>query len=184
MSMETQIDEVRALAVKLAAVTDRIEGRLVQVSEANSAASQAMVLAARQAGQVADDLTRNALAQFQAIARQAATEGLRGAAGGYEQGLGASAQRVADAAAQLETRMHRLSATLWAMAWKAFAAISLASLVVIGVAGYVAWQAQMRMNEAQWFEEINAARATGKLARCPEGGLCVMASKRWVRVDN
>lgn len=80
--------------------------------------------------------------------------------------------------------MHRLSATLWAMAWKAFAAISLASLVVIGVAGYVAWQAQMRMNEAQWFEEINAARATGKLARCPEGGLCVMASKRWVRVDN
>lgn len=64
MSMETQIDEVRALAVKLAAVTDRIEGRLVQVSEANSAASQAMVLAARQAGQVADDLTRNALAQF------------------------------------------------------------------------------------------------------------------------
>lgn len=184
MSLEMNPGEVKALAVKLAAVTDRIEGRLAHVSEANLVASQTMALAAQRAGQVSEDLTRDALARFQATARQAATEGLRGAADSYEQALSASAQRVADAAAQLEARMRRSSALQWAMAWKAFAALAIASLVVIGVAGYMAWQAHLSMKEAQWSQEINAAQAGGKLARCPEGGLCVMVNKRWTRIDN
>jgi hypothetical protein len=70
-----------------------------------------------------------------------------------------------------------------ANAWKAFIAAALGSLAVIAVAVYVVWHAHQDLQQVLWVEQINTAEAAGKLAPCPDGGICVLINKKWVRLD-
>jgi D-arabinose 5-phosphate isomerase GutQ len=62
-------NDLKTLAIKLAAVTDRVESRLQQVSAQTLTASQSMVQQSHDAQKAASDMARDALAQF----RQAAS---------------------------------------------------------------------------------------------------------------
>uniref|UniRef100_UPI00066FE7DC hypothetical protein n=1 Tax=Frateuria defendens TaxID=2219559 RepID=UPI00066FE7DC len=69
-------------------------------------------------------------------------------------------------------------------AWKAFIASAIGSLAVIGVAVYMSFSAHREIARADWVSRINAAIASGKLAPCPEGGLCARVDNRkWARLD-
>ena len=142
-----------------------------------------MVRNAHDAQKVASDMTRDALDQFRQTASGAIREGMRGATERYDQTLAGSAQKVAEAASHLEVRIAQSAALQWAIAWKAFLAVVLASVTVVAVAGYMVWQSRQALTALKWQQEIADAQAAGKLAPCPEGGLCAMVNKRWTRID-
>lgn len=183
MSAAPTAQDLTALAVRLASVTDRVESRLGQVSEQTLSASQAMVRQTHDAQKVAAEVTQVALEQFRQAAASAIRDGMRGATEQYDQTLAASAHKVVDAASLLEARMARSGALHWATAWKAFLALLLAGTTVVAVAGYIVWQARQNLAGLRWQQEIADAQAAGKLAPCPEGGLCAMVNKRWTRID-
>ena len=183
MSTAPTADDLKTLAVKLASVTDRVESRLQQVSEQTLSASHSMVRNAHDAQKVAADITRDALEQFRLAASGAIREGMRGATERHDQTLAASAQKVAEAASHLEIRIANSGALQRAIAWKAFLSLLLASATVVAVAAYMVWQSRQALTVMKWQQEIAEAQAAGKLAPCPEGGLCVMVNKRWTRID-
>ncbi len=183
MSTVSTADDLKTLAVKLAAVTDRVESRLQQTSEQSLGASQAMARHVYDAQKVAAEMTRDALDLFRQTASSAIREGMRDATERHDQALAASAQKVADAASQLEARIVGAGRAQWATAWKAFLALVLASVAIVAVATYMVWQSQQTLAALKWQQELADAQSTGKLAPCPEGGLCAMINKRWTRID-
>lgn len=174
-------DDVKSLAVKLAAVTGRIEKRLDAVAKQTVQASQAM------GHQVQHALT--ASAQVSADLRQAASEALDAGTTDAIQRFGevirASEIRLENAAAQLESRMVSGGRLQTAFAWKAFIASTIGSFAVIGTAGYAIWEAQHSLRETRWVRQVNAAQAAGRLAPCPgsDQHVCARVDKRWVRLD-
>lgn len=67
-------------------------------------------------------------------------------------------------------------------AWKTFIASALGSLAVFAVAVYASWHARADIKRSGWVQQIDAAVESGHLTTCPEGGLCVQAGNKWVRV--
>lgn len=174
-------DDVKSLAVKLAAVTGRIEKRLDAVAKQTLQATQAMGHQAQQA--------LSASARISAELRAAANEALDGGTASAIQRFGevvrASEIRLEDAAARLESRMVSGGRLQSAFAWKAFIASTIGSIAVVGTAGYAIWEAQRSLGETRWVRQINAAQAAGRLSVCPGGGehVCAKVDKRWVRLD-
>lgn len=174
-------DEVRSLAVKLAAVTGRIEKRLDAVTRETLQASQAMGLQAQH--------SLSASERVSAGVREAAAEALDGGASlavqRFDEVVRASEIRLEGAAARLEERMVSGGRLQSAFAWKAFVASTVGSLAVMGMAGYAVWEAQRHLRETRWVHQINEAQAAGKLAQCPGGGehVCAKVERRWVRLD-
>ena len=177
------MNEIASQVTKLALITDRIEARLGKINEQNVAASNALVDVSRNAQQTANEVTSAALERFRGIATAAIADGMRGAVGQYDQVMVDSANRAHAAIASLEERMQRAGSAHWAMAWKAFGAITLASVAVVGTAVYFVCQARQDINDAHWSKELLNATAAGKLAPCPDGGLCAVVGKKWMRVD-
>lgn len=173
--------DVKSLAVKLAAVTDRIEKRLDGVARETMRASQAMGVQAQQSLAASE--------QVSAGVRRAASDALDdGASQAIERFGGvvrASEIRLEGAAERLEQRMLSVGKLQAAFAWKAFAASALGSVALIGVAGYLLWEAHEASRTARWVKQINAAQAAGRLGLCPRDGdhVCAKVDKRWVRLD-
>ena len=174
-------DDVKALAVKLAAVTGRIEKRLDAVARETLQASQTM---GRQA-QHALSASEQVAAGVRRAASDALDDGTAQAIKRFGDVVRASEIRLEDAAVRLEKRMVSGGRLQTAFAWKAFVASTIGSFAVVGMAGYAIWEAQHSLRETRWVRQINAAQASGKLAQCPGTGehVCAKVDKRWVRLD-
>ncbi|RYH32948.1 MAG: hypothetical protein EON54_20615, partial [Alcaligenaceae bacterium] len=84
MSTVPTADDLKTLAVKLAAVTDRAALRLQQTSEQSLSASEAMARHVHDAQKVAEAMTRDALDRFRQTASDAMREGMGGANERYD----------------------------------------------------------------------------------------------------
>ncbi|KJV37373.1 hypothetical protein [Luteibacter yeojuensis] len=173
--------DVKSLAVKLAAVTDRIEKRLDAVARGTMQATQAMEQQARQALAASEQVS----AGVRRAAADALQHGTTEAIDRFGGVVRASERRLEDAAERLERRMLTVGKWQVAFAWKAFAASALGSFALIGVAAYVIWEAREAARVTRWVKQVNAAQAAGRLGACPAGGehVCAKVDKRWVRLD-
>lgn len=177
-------DDIKAMAVKLSMLIDSFETRGDKVVQQNTQAAEAIGRAAQNAAQVASQVSSRAVEEFRQAAGSALGQGLRDPLVQADKQLQASMLDVRNAAGELERRIQAAGRIHTATAWKMFIACALASLVVIGVAAYMAWQARTELAKAQWVGQINAAIASGNLAPCADGGLCARVDgKRWVRID-
>lgn len=180
----TQTDDLRALALQLAAFTGVLEQRGQQVMQEVQDAAQRLD---RTAHGVADSSERLAAGIIEHIRQAAATtvaSGLRQPLEEAGRTMQDGTQRIRHAIRELEQRTNRLGRALSAHAWKTFVASAVASLAVIAVAVHVGAQAHRANVRAEWIGRINAAIANGKLARCADGhGVCARAGSKWVRLD-
>jgi hypothetical protein len=176
-------DDLRALALQLAAFTGVLEQRGQQIVQQTQEAAHRLGQTAQGAAASSERLTADAVKQFRQAAAQAVSDGMRQPMEEAGQVMQDSTQRIQTATGELEARMHKLGKALSAHAWKTFVASALASLAVIGVAVYMGLRTHQDLVRAEWTGQINAAIANGKLARCRDGGLCARAGKTWVRLD-
>lgn len=173
--------DVRSLAVKLAAVTDRIEKRLDAVARGTMHATQVMERQA-QASLAASEQVSAGVRRAAGDALQHGTTEAIDRFGGV---VRASEVRLESAAERLERRMLTVGKWQVAFAWKAFVASAFGSFALMGVAGYVIWEARDAARATRWVKQVNAAQAAGRLGVCPSGGehVCAKVEKRWVRLD-
>ena len=178
-----QQQDVEALAVKVGMFASNLKELSDRVVTESQLASQSMTLTAKSLAVSAETTGKQAVERIQQTAASAIVAGIGAAASDIEHRLVACANKVEFSTSQLEQRIYALRAMHTANAWKAFVAAALGSVAVIAVAIYVAWHAHQDIRQTQWAEQINAAEAAGKLAACPEGGICVFVNKKWVRLD-
>ena len=176
-------DEIKALAVKLAAFTDLLEQRSDEAVRQTAQAAQSMGHSTQQASAAAERLTANAIAEFKRAAASLLAEGLRQPLEEAGQTMQAGTRNVQSATSALERQMQALQKVHAANAWKAFVASATASIVVIAAAAYIGIRTHQDMVRSEWVGLINAAIASGKLAPCVEGGgLCAKVKDRWVQL--
>jgi hypothetical protein len=176
-------DEIKALAVKLAAFTDLLEQRGDEAVRQTAQAAQSMGHSVQQASAAAERLTTSAVAEFKRAAASLLADGLREPLEEAGQTMQAGTRNLQSATSALERQMQTLQKVHAANAWKAFVASATASIVVIAAATYIGIRTHQDMVRSEWVGLINAAIASGKLAPCVEGdGLCAKVKDRWMRL--
>jgi hypothetical protein len=180
---ELQSDDLRALALQLAAFTELLEQRGNHAVQQTQEAAQQISRTAQQAAASSERMTAGAIEQFRQAAASAASDGMRQPMEDAARTMQGSTQNILKATNELEARMRTAGRGLTATAWKAFVASAVASVAVIGVAVYMGMRTHQDIARAEWIGLINAAIANGKLAQCRDGGLCARTGKKWVRID-
>ena len=174
--------EVKALAVQLSSLVDTLEKRIDHAVRQSLQATQALDHQSRHSLGATGSLVQQALEQLRVGAGQAITEGVRDAMQELDQAMRDGAHRIEQATLQLDLRMQHMRRVTTSHAWKTFVASAIGSLAIMAVAVYVARQAHTELKRAEWVQQINAAAEAGRLAPCPEGGLCVKVGSKWVRL--
>lgn len=180
---ELQPEDIRALALQMAAFTQLLEQRGEQVVRRTQEAAQILGQTAKTAAASSERMTTAAIGQFRQAAASAVADGLRRPMEEAGRTMQSGTQNIQAATAELETRVRHVGHALTANAWKAFLASALASIAVIAVAIYMGMTTHRDIARAEWVGLINAAIANGKLVPCHDGGLCAHADKKWVRID-
>mgnify|MGYP001050392351 FL=1 len=182
-SNHAQTEDLRALALQLAAFTGVLAQRGEQVVQETHDAVQRLDRAAHGLAGTSERLAASAIDHIRQAAASAVAGGLHQPLEGARYTMQDGTQQLQRALHELEERTCRLGKALSAHAWKTFVASAVASLAVIGVAIYMGVQAHRENVRAEWVDQINAAIANGRLARCADGGLCARAGSKWVRLD-
>ena len=182
-SNHAQADDLRTLALQLAAFTGVLEQRGQQVVQEVHDAAQRLQHEAHGLAGTSERLAAAAIEHIRQAATNAMTSGLHQPLDDAGRSMQDGTQQIRRAIHGLEERTRGLGQALSAHAWKTFVASAVASLAVIGVAVYMVVQAHRVNVRAEWIDQVNAAIADGKLARCAEGGVCARAGNKWVRLD-
>ncbi|THD10281.1 hypothetical protein [Rhodanobacter lindaniclasticus] len=182
-SNHAQAEDLRALALQLAAFTGVLEQRGEQVVQETHDAVQRLDRAAHGLAGTSERLAASAIEHMRQAAATAVASGLRQPLEDAGRSMQDGTQQLQRAIRELEERTRRLGKALSAHAWKTFVASAVASLAVIGVAVCVGVQAHRESVRAEWIGQINTAIANGKLARCADGGVCARAGNKWMRLD-
>lgn len=180
---DLQPEDIRALALQMAAFTQLLEQRSEQVMQQTHEAAQHLGQTATGAAASSERMTAAAIDRFQQAAAGAVADGLRRPMEEAGRTMQSGTQNIRAATAELEARVRSVGKALTANAWKAFVASVLASAAVIAVAVYMGVTTHREMARAEWARLINASIANGKLAPCHDGGLCARMGKKWVRID-
>lgn len=176
-------DDIKALAVKLAAVADMLERRGDAVVRQTAQAAQAIDHSAQNAAATSEHLTARAVEEFKRAAADVITQGMRQSLEEAGRSMRASTSNILTATSELERHMQAIRKAHVANAWKTFVASAVASLAVVATALYIGGRTHQDMTRSEWVGQINAAIANGNLAACADDGLCAHVGKQWVRLD-
>lgn len=180
---DPQADDIRALALQLAAFTAALEQRSDQVVQQTRDSARHINEMAASAAATSERLTAGALDQFRQAAAAAVADGMRQSLEDAGRTMQVGTHAIESATDELAARVRTVGKTLTVLAWKSFVASAIASLAVIGVALYLGWRTHQDLARAEWVGMINTAIANGKLAPCAGEGLCVRSGNKWVRID-
>lgn len=177
-------EDIEALAIKLGMLTAGLKDLGDRLTEDAQHATRDMTESARLLASAAEESAREASAQLETNATAVLVAATRAATEDMERALADSSTRLANSSSALEQRMTSLRRLHATSTWKAFLAASVAALVAVVAACSLTWYAIDRVQEANWLDELQRARANGVLRSCPEGGVCAYANKRWHRLSH
>lgn len=176
--------DVEEITVKLGMFAAGLQGlgeRLTRQSELSHAQ---LTRAAESLAQTAETSARDATALLTLHAGDAIVASAAAAAGNLERAMADASNRLTRASSTLEANIQGLRRMHAISAWKALIAAGATATFTIGVACVLSWNTYKRLDDAAWFDEVQAARASGRLQPCPEGGVCVYLGKRWHRLGH
>ncbi|WP_036114740.1 MULTISPECIES: hypothetical protein [Luteibacter] len=176
--------DAEEITVKLGMFASGLQGlgeRLTRQAELSHAE---LVRAAESLALTAETSARDATAELAMRAGDAIVASAAAAAGDLERAMTQASTRLTRASTALEANVHALRRLHAISAWKALAAAGAAAVFAICGACVLSWTIYKRMDEAAWFDEVQEARAHGRLQPCPEGGVCVYVGKRWHRLGH
>lgn len=177
----TEVEEITVKLGMFASGLQSLGERLTRQAELSHAQ---LVRAADSLTVTAETSARDATAELAMHAGDAIVTSAAAAAGHLERAMTEASTRLTRASTALETNVHALRHLHAISAWKALVAAGAAAAFVICGACVLSWNTYRRLDEAAWFDEVQEARARGRLQPCPEGGVCVYVGKRWHRLGN
>ena len=176
--MDSNLDEVKQLLVKLAAIANQLDARnaaAVQRIESSASAldqgrqrfnvgveqfvGQAVRLVGEQAHDVVVQGTGQAVHQFNAELQQSAAG--------------------AKSSAEMMREQHKvLARTQSLLVWKGLIALTVGSLLAAGGSSYLVWKNMRELERAEFGADILHATQSGSLTRCgKDNALCVKVGK-------
>jgi len=180
MTAEQKIDELRETIILLVSA---VEKRTKAADVANESAVQNINQVSVDAANAAIDIAERAMNEFKSIAAGVVTDGLNEPMKDYDRSLQFRFEQMQKVINKLEMQCTQMRSANMANAWKGFVASTVASLAIIGVAVYVSMNSHEDIQRSEWIRSINTAVANGKLAACPDGGICAMVKDKPIHLD-
>lgn len=173
-------EELKTLALRLAALTDMLEERCGQAVGAVSESSDQLQRTAKGLGLEGQRLASEAVSTIGAQANDVIRRGLQQAVDQCSMQL----QQVVQQAAQTTATLHEQGATLRqiqrGLVWKAALALMVGSVLATGGSGYLMWRSLEAVRQADFSTALVHATRSGVLTEC-DGVLCVKAHKSAAR---
>lgn len=167
-----QIDDIKELVLKLAAITGQIDQRNRDSMQRLGEGVQVLATAATRlqggADQFADNVMRAVGQQVRSVVAQHSTQALDG----FNEQLRVGSDRVKWATEAMAEQRRMLTAVQRTLVWKGLIALSIGSVLAVFAAGWLFWQARQAGGDPVLAAGIRQAVRSGALARCDGGGLC------------
>ncbi|WP_431109355.1 hypothetical protein [Variovorax paradoxus] len=175
-------EELKTLAIRLAALTDLLEDRSRQCVFEVSQSSDRLTQAAQGLGLAGQQLARETVSTIGAHAQEVIRRGLKQALDQCSHELQQTARQATQTAANLHEQRAALQRTQRGLIWKAGLALLVGAVLAAGGSGYLVWKSLEAARQADFSTAIVRATHSGALTQCG-GVLCIKTGKNMVRYD-
>lgn len=175
-------EELKALAIRLAALTDVLEERSRQAVSEVCLGSEQLQRAAKGLGQETKRLADEAVSAISTQAREVIQQGLQQSLDQCGMQLQQAAQQATQTSANLRDQSATLLRAQRGLIWRGALGLLVGSVLAVGASGYMAWRSWEVMRQAEHNAAVVRATRSGVLTQC-DGTLCVRAGKNAARYD-
>ena len=168
--------EIRALSVRLASLTDLLEQRSERAVQEVEQSTDELQQTAKALGLQGRQLAQEAVRTIGAQAGAAIHHGLHEAVEQCSAALQNVAQEAVRTMAHLREQSDVLRRSQRSTLWTCAFALLIGALLTAGGAGYLVWKARDSMRQAEFSAAILDAARAGTLTQCGEA-LCVKAAR-------
>ena len=174
--------DIESLAIKLGMFAAGLKELGDHLAQQSQQAAQDLERSSRSLSTMAEQTARSVCTRLEATASKAVLDGTRTATQEFEQSLLTLSRRLGTTASALDARLTSAGRLHVSTAWKGFLTAGFAAVFAVAAACTLTWQTLTHVQDSDWWNEVQRARAHGTLQPCPEGGVCVYANKRWHRL--
>jgi hypothetical protein len=174
MTMDTE--QLKALAVRVAALTDALEDRSHQAVQAVSTSSERLEQTANKLSQNVQRLTSDATRSVGAEAHAAVSQGMQQAVSQCAQALEQAAQQAMLSAQALQVQNEALHRARRGLVWRSGLGLLVGALLATGASAYAFWKNTEAAQSAEFSAAILRATQSGNLTQCGDA-LCVKAPR-------
>ena len=171
-----EAEQLKMLAIRLAALADALDERSRQAVLAVSASGEQLDQTARALSQNVQWLSSEATRSIGAQAQAAITQGMGPAFDRCAVALQQAADLATRSAQALQAQNEHLQRTQRGLLWRASLALLLGAVLAAGVSGYLLWKNARAAQAAAFSESLLRATQSGAITRCDEQ-LCVRAPR-------
>ncbi|MBB3175710.1 hypothetical protein [Variovorax sp. Sphag1AA] len=176
--MESQ--DIKALAVRLASLTDLLEQRSERAVREVEQSTDELQQTASGLGLHGRQLAQEAVRSIGAQAGSTIQRGLHEAVEQCRAALQDVKQEAVRTTTHLQEHCAAVRRSQRSALWMCAFALSIGAVLAAGVAGYLTWQAKASIRQAEFSAAIVDATRTGTLTQCGEA-LCVRTGKNPAR---
>jgi hypothetical protein len=174
MTMDTE--QLKALAVRVAALTDALEDRSHQAVQAVSSSSERLDQTARHLSQNVQRVTAEATRLVGAEARAAVTQGMQQAVSQCAQALEQASSQAIQSAQALQAQHEALQRARRGLVWRSGLGLLVGAVLATGASAYAFWKNTQAAQSAEFSAAIVRATQSGSLTQCGDV-LCVKAPR-------
>ena len=175
-------EELKTLAIRLAALTDLLEERSRQCVLEVSQSGDRLMQTAQGLGLAGQQLAQETVSTIGAHAQEVIRRGLKQALDQCSHELQQTARQATQTAANLHEQRAALQRTQRGLIWKAGLALLVGAVLAAGGSGYLVWKSLEAARQADFSTAIVRATHSGALTQCG-GVLCIKTGKNIVRYD-
>lgn len=177
------LDEVKQLLIKLAAIANQIDARNLDALRRIEASAGALDQGMQRFDTGAQHFVNQAVRLVGAQAHDVIAQGAGQAVDQFNTQLQQSAGRAKWAAETMGEQRRLLTQAQRMLVWKGLIALIIGSLLAAGGSSYLAWMSMREIKHAEFGADILRATQSGSLTRCGKNNaLCVRVGKNPARV--
>lgn len=169
-------EQLKTLAIRLAALTDALEERSQQAVQSVSASGERLDQTARALGQNVQWQSAEAIRSMGAQAQAAVTQGMQAAFDRCAFELQQAADLATRSAQALQAQHEGVQRAQRGLLWRASLALLVGAALAAGVSGFLLWKSAQAAQSAEFSEAILRATQSGAITQCDER-LCVRVPK-------
>jgi len=174
MGMDTE--QLKSLALRLAALTDALDERSRQAVQVVNANGERLDQTARHLSQNVQRLTSEATRSVGAEAHAAVAQGMQQAVSQCAQALEQAARQATQSAQALQAQNEALHRAQRALVWRSALALLVGAVLATGASSYAFWKNTQAARSAEFSAAIHRATQAGTLTQCGDA-LCVKAPR-------
>lgn len=169
-------EQIKTLAIRLAALADVLDERSQQAVQAVSASGERLDQSARALSQNVQWVASEAIRSMGAQAQAAVTQGMQSAFDRCAFELQQAADLATRSAQALQAQHEGMQRSQRGLLWRASLALLVGAVLAAGVSGFLLWKGAQAAQSAEFSESILRATQSGAITQCDER-LCVRVPK-------